>query len=789
MKYKLILAVLILFFISPYSGIAQRTKLHLGEIGIAIVKDGPSDYNKFFDTTVQKEISTLLKDIADITYYSGDEYTGDWSMRSIHNINNRLLNDSKIDIIIDFGVLASDDIARRGPLNKPAIAAFIINSETQKIPITRERTSGINNLYFIQLIGDYKKDIKMYRDLVPFDTVYNIRSKIYEDEIKFQELEFEDTDSIPNIHVNHIDALYSADDVLKQIPDFAEAVYLGPMLHFPITENKKIIDDLYNRKIPLFTYNEYHVQGGALACTNPLYINRLMKRIAVSILDILFGTNPSILNVDLMEDRGYYINMNTFNRLGLKKLTWDIITESVLLGFEELSADTNLKTLKDVLLVSLDNNLDVWSKKYDIKSSEEDIRTARSELLPQLSVELDGILNSSTQESTPERIANFSLSLQQLIYSVDRWGNYNQSKEIKNSKESNLESTRLDITNQTASSYIDIIKLRKLFFINTENLLTLRSSLDAANKKFDIGLTSLDEVLRWQSEVTLAKKSTVDIYSYLIKSAINLERIARLTELDAYDIVDISYESPNLLTSRPEFTSIFDNPYKTEKLKSFYIDEALANSPEIKSIEHLMSATEIQIKATHLIHFIPMVSAYGKYINYFAKSDIFMDIPLLGRLPASYPNYIWTVGINLSLPIFKGFAIQAAEEKAKVQLSQFKTSRQQITDNITANIRSTLEDIQSSYFSIKQMKIAEETAKGTLDLMNTRYLLGTATILDLLDAQRTYLQARQNYTTVYYEFIKNYFNLQRAIGKYDIFMTSTERDNYMKRINDYMMRE
>jgi len=62
------------------------------------------------------------------------------------------------------------------------------------------------------------------------------------------------------------------------------------------------------------------------------------------------------------------------------------------------------------------------------------------------------------------------------------------------------------------------------------------------------------------------------------------------------------------------------------------------------------------------------------------------------------------------------------------------------------------------------------------------YAQGTVTIIDLLDAQNAALVADQVAASAVYSFQADVMRAQRAVGGFSVFLTETERDEWIRNV-------
>ncbi len=137
-------------------------------IRFGIVLDGPSEKNSQLVEIFQTEISVVLEGEFEARFSPAKTVTADWTGSSVRAVVSRLLSDPEVDQVLALGLLASSEVARRGPLPKPVFAALLFQPQIQGVPIeTRRRAlidpedfetfevSGVRNLNYVMLGSDY----------------------------------------------------------------------------------------------------------------------------------------------------------------------------------------------------------------------------------------------------------------------------------------------------------------------------------------------------------------------------------------------------------------------------------------------------------------------------------------------------------------------------------------------------------------------------------------------------------------------------------------------------------
>lgn len=777
---KICLTGVILFTGFGHSRAQQAITFKTKKITVAVVYDGPATVNPEFQRYVVQEVKGLMAGQVEVDFRDITLTTANWSVQDIQKLNSQLLADKGVDIIVSMGVLASQDIAVRKNFTKPVIAAMVINHDMQKIPWLNG-CSGVPNLAYIQLKSSFDNEFTELKKIVPFNTLSMVIGKDYFDVINPEHHPLFNFDTIAGVKVNLVLADTSADAVLKSIPANTEAVYLDALFRMPSLEFSRLIDSLNARKLPSFGFDETLVEEGVLASVYPRIIGRLSKRIALNIQQILLGQNAATLPVELMAGKGLFLNLGTFGKLGLKLISWDLFTEATIVDLQRTDTTVKFISLPALIEVALDSNRDLVAKKLDVMGGSRDISIARSALLPYLGINATGTINDRVNYLPPQSVvANANVS--QTLYSEPYWAELKIAKSRQSAREEGLISQKVSIGNQVAQAYLSILEDRSNFYLLINNLMITRSNLEVAKMKKETGSSGEDEVLRWQIEVAKSKRNVISAYSSISQVSFQLIQLVHVKSLTSYDLAEFRLENSGLLISDTAFKIILEDPIQMQKLGNFLVKEGADNSPDLRQYDFLIEAQERAYKSSSISRYIPTATAFGSYANRLYQPTY----TLPGGIPATYPDYSWSVGAKIEIPLFTGLKNNAVAQKARLSVAQLKSERQSIADKLESSVRSNLSALMASYYDYRQMQIAEAAAVKNFEIVNNQYLLGRKSILDVLDAQQENLTSSMSVNTSYSRFVKNYFNLQQSLGRLDYMMSEGEKSDFRRRLDAFM---
>ena len=805
-------SILFIFLVS-FIGIlhAQDSSLiKLKKICIGIVVDGPWDRNDDVINLLKKEIKDALSQQAIIIFPEDKFLIGDWTRITVGKLNKQLLDDKDIDIVIGFGLMASCDLALRENLPKPVIAPVIVDPYHRVFPY-REGKSGVENLSYITFPGTYERDIKLLSELVNIKKLVILQSKRYQENLTYQNESDSDLSRLLGFSTITIQFDDYAENGLKQIPSDANAVYLD-VIPLSKDEFKKLADGLIEKRLPSFSaLGEYDVRQGIMAAANPDIFPRLVRRIALHIQRIVSGEDAGTLNVSFEAAQRLFLNLRTLYSVGISP-KWNTLLEAELIEIDsaKVKGAQNFNLPSVIRRISTEN-LDVQAKIQEVAATQKNISIARANLFPRLDFSTTGLLIDKDRAEAgyqPQRRSSFDLSATQVIFSEPALANVSIQSSLYDSKQSELEAFTQTTITDGAKVYLNYLRTRKIFFIILDNLKLMRSNLEIARNRHDIGAAGPEEPLRWEAAIADLRKTAMEVQAQMNQAMFALKQTLNIPLIYQINVADVSLEDTSMFTSNKTLLNYLEDPVSFDILSDFIVKRGMSLSKELMQINSLIDAQERNITSIRNSYFLPSIAAFAGYTQTFYKSQIKQPFQLttLPELPAdipqSFPVYLgqlfsgaaptlpdnndWQIGLQLSLNLSNGFATRSSEQQADYQLEQLRIQKRAAEEKIALRIRYEMENLKSTYFGIQQSQIEVEAANKTLKLVSDGYTQGALSILNLIDAQESSLRAQQVSANALYDFFIAYMQLQKAVGQIDVLMTKSEKEEFLKQLDEFI---
>jgi outer membrane protein TolC len=736
-------------------------------VRIAVLIDGPWDRNEAVLAIFRQEIVALLGDEFGCNVPDGDVHVADWSLAGIDAAIDSALADPDVDVVLGLGVLTSDRLLQRTHLPKPAVAPFVIDGEVQGAPLANGR-SGVENLSYITSVSHFRRDLDTFLRIVRFRKLAVLVTGAVERSISGMPERTRAIAAERGVDATVVAVTSSAADALAALPAGTEAVYVAPLLRLPDPEFAALVAGLTERRLPSFSLlGRGEVERGILAGLTPEEeFERIARRTALNIQRILLGEKAAELPVHFTNSERLALNMRTARAIGVRP-SWAILTQA-----ERVDAEREVErsvTLTGAVREALAANRDVLAAARSAAAADAEESVSRSVLFPQLEVSAQGVLIDEEQAAASfgqaaERTLSGTATLSQILYSDDAWTGLAVSRSLRISEEEARRQTELDVAQDAATTYLNVLRGLTLERIQRENLERTETNLDLARAREAIGHSGPGEVYRWEGEVATQRRNVIDANAQRNVAEIALNRLLHRPAEEPFRAEDAGMDDPDLGIGDPRVQRYLGDPWSFRVLREFLSGVAREASPELKQVEQGIAAQERVLDNATRAFFLPTVGVEGEIRHVFDRQGEGSDVSAL-PLPIPEPEDTrWSVGLRASLPLLSGGGRFAERRAAAETLHELRLRRTSLEEKIEQRLRAAMHRAGASYAAIDLTREAAEAAGRNLDLVTDAYSEGVVSILDVIDAQNAALVADQNAANAVYDFLIDYVEVERAAG-------------------------
>jgi outer membrane protein TolC len=283
-------------------------------------------------------------------------------------------------------------------------------------------------------------------------------------------------------------------------------------------------------------------------------------------------------------------------------------------------------------------------------------------------------------------------------------------------------------------SYYRTLQAERILKSSEEAVKRSTLHLDYARAKQQAGMATKSDVLKSEVELSNAEIARITAENYLLTIRGTLNLLIGLPSDNETQIIDDLSEGKDI--SGLSYDSL--------------LLAGLNSRPEIARFSSLLNAqsNKIQIARSGSA---PSLSTEANF-NY------------AGTALSSLQNN-WIIGMTLSVPLFKGFYNRSRVTQEKLALTGLEKDLDQLKQEVGQEIWNSWLAVRESAERIGASLKAEESARENLELAEGEYREGVGSILQLTDAQYTYVTALQSHVQSLADFKISFAELERMTGK------------------------
>ncbi len=414
-------------------------------------------------------------------------------------------------------------------------------------------------------------------------------------------------------------------------------------------------------------------------------------------------------------------------------------------------------TLEEAVGVALQNKEALKASALDLKSSSRDVKSSYSGILP--SVRVSG---SSTESRFPKQSTGFNQSSGEILTDVSSitsastnfsitqniydggvwWNNIRLAKNNYRISEQFNRQVKINIIRSVHFAYFNYLKAIQLLDVSRSNLMSSQQQLALVQQQFDLGSAKKTDLLKAKVRFGQARVDVITNDASVNSAYRNLKNAMGLINSDQ-DFTIEEVEKP--LEMIPKFETGF------ELVQKF--------NPSVKAKQYQILAAKLNTKiakGSRLPTISLSASAYGTADN------------LGDAISNSYgDNQRTNTSLSVSIPIYSGNSISTRIQKAKIAIDKQESEYLSQLEDLSVQLEDYLDQLNNYSEVIPINETVLESAEEDLKLSQVRYSQGSTTILEVLNAQVSVVQARSSLVRSKYDAFIQQANLKALLGTLD----------------------
>lgn len=768
---------LIFLLVIPFIVLAQEKKTY--NIGILVDRIQP-EFMPIIEE-LRNEISDVVGEDADMQFPAEYFLSNDLNLQRAQTNYEQLLS-SDADIILAFGLVNNKVMIDQDSFPKPTILFGAVNNDF--LDINKDvQTSGKENITYLISSRSYIKDLATFHELTgfkklgivvqqPFMEVYPYKD-LFDEEIEKYSAEYK------------LISFNTFQDITTNLQDI-DALYLAETFYLTSEEISRLAEMCIELGLPSFSSTKIEdVRLGILATNEAKEnLNQFFRRIALSVEAYIQGDALAELPVYISFDEKLTINYNTADRIALP-IKYSLVAITDFIGSFDKKISEEKYNLIEVINRVLVNNLQLQTLQKDVELSEKEVQSAWTSYIPSVSASATGLytdpeLAEASQGLNPEYTTDASIVLNQNIFSADANAGINIQKDLLGSQRERFYADQLDAIFEASNAYFNALILKQNLQIRATNLNLTKKNVEIASENFEAGLSGKSDLLRFRSELAQDMQAMIESINELDQGFFELNQILNNPidyniDVDEAELEEGIFEQYNYTQIR----ELLDDPKLRRPFVSFLVEEAKRNAPELKALDYDISAIGRSVRLNTSGRFLPDLAIQGQFNQNFNRWGV-------GVNPNFSLDNNYSVGVNLSIPIVDQNRQNINRQIALIQKDQLDLNKNNTNLTIETNVNTAVINLINEVANIGLSKVAEEAAEEALDLTQTSYSNGAVNIVQLLDAQNNYLNARVARANATYTYLLASLRLERFVGYYFLLHSTAENDEFIRRFYKFL---
>ena len=416
-------------------------------------------------------------------------------------------------------------------------------------------------------------------------------------------------------------------------------------------------------------------------------------------------------------------------------------------------------TLDDCIRTALEGKKTVLSAELGVVSATKGLTGSYSGLLPSLRATTSAgqtqfpeqesfTINYETLTLDTAKTSHFNnlsagVSLNQTIYDGGR--SFNQVKQARTNLDIarlNQRLTKIQVIQNVIKSYYGLLQAQKLLNVAEKNLEMLNQQVSLVKKQFDLGVVKRTDLLK--AEVAQGQ-ARVDV----LNKKTSLENSRR-----------ILFNDMGLQDFGQSITAMDDEWVVPAIPSSADVLKVLKNqNPNLLISQARINLGDLSYKLVRGLR-LPSLNSSMNYLANGETSDELIDAL----------KDEWSLGINLSvsLPIYTGNSLSMQQQQAKLSKQQSEYSYITLLNDLRVQAELIRESLNNYAEIIPLNQAVVASAEEDLKLVRERYSLGSATILEVLDAQVSLIRSNSTLINTIHDARMQEASLKALLGTLDM---------------------
>ncbi|WP_295856563.1 TolC family outer membrane protein [uncultured Xylophilus sp.] len=296
-----------------------------------------------------------------------------------------------------------------------------------------------------------------------------------------------------------------------------------------------------------------------------------------------------------------------------------------------------------------------------------------------------------------------------------------------------------DLTVRVAQAYFDVLAAQDTLAVVQAQKAAVTQQLAFAQRNFEIGAATITDSREAQARADLVAAQEIATDNELRVRRLALDQLLGRTGVQPRPLA--------LPAALPELA-----PAMLEG----WVAQAQEAQPAVRQAQLALDVARLEVRRAETGHLPTVDLTAGYNVQRYPSGSLILPFP--------YRTNATSVGVQLNLPLFAGFAVQnrvretlALEERAAADLDNARRT-------VAQQVRTLFLGALSGASQVRALETAEASSQSALDANRLGYEVGVRINIDVLNAQSQLFQTRRDLAQARYNVLMAQLRLRQAAG-------------------------
>ena len=372
------------------------------------------------------------------------------------------------------------------------------------------------------------------------------------------------------------------------------------------------------------------------------------------------------------------------------------------------------------------------------QAGQEKLTQGRALLMPSVNLNANTTYNDVNAPYGASRYNNhgYGVSVVQPLFREQNWAAYNQSELQVAITDAQFRGAQQDVILRSAQAYFDVLIAQDTVQLNAAQKAAIAQQLEQAKRNFEVGTATITDTYEAQARYDLILAQELAAANELELKRRDLQQLINAAEVPALNMLGAG------------FNPVAPEPAEVQK----WVDDAQRNNVQVVSAEAAYQLAEQEVARSRGGH-LPTVDLIGNYAK-----NTGCTFTTCGDTRST------SVGVQLSMPLFQGGAIQSKWREAEANREKAKQDLESARRNVALQARQAYLGVASGIAQVQALQQALKSSESLLEASKLGQEVGVRTSLDVLNAQQQLFSTRRDLYQAQYNYLVSHLRLKAAAG-------------------------